>query len=215
MTGSVMNCDVAGGRGRRALTALGAALAQETLDSLIRSSPDGSRCSSTSIEPLDVRPHRLLHRGRGVESRPQLAGLLVEIASWQVDPQVAPQGWAPGHRGRRIWPRDVVRDLGEVAHGGDTASAIAISSTPTRRRPGRAAVRRAGMTSSRRRPGSEVVPRIGRRACGTAAGIEARLIHSTTPRRRASRRWAANAAIGRRLRPRHDEHRVAGPDRRT
>ena len=87
-------------------------------------------------------------------------------------PRWRPSALEQRHRRRRIAPRDVVRDLGEVAdrrdarlghrHLEDANAAAGTRSSPAG----------PGWTSPRSRPGSDVVPRIGTsRVCGTAAGI--------------------------------------------
>ncbi len=69
---------------RTAWLPLGAALAQEALDLadqvVARRQP---LLIDHRLEPLDVRPCRLLERRRGVEAGPELARLLGEVAGRQ------------------------------------------------------------------------------------------------------------------------------------
>src|SRR4051812_34073538 len=73
------------------------------------------------LQAFDVRPRRLLERGRGVEPRPELTRLLGEVARRQRETQMSTQRLDERYRRRGIRPGDVVRDLREVADCRDAA----------------------------------------------------------------------------------------------
>ena len=140
------------------------------------------------LQSLDIAAGRLVQAGRGVEPRPQFAGLLARAhvpgCSRRGDSRAL--GAAPGPRSRTA-PR---------RNGGPARSSRGPGSRPRRprsRAPTRAPTARAACRPGRPRPrraAARAMPRcpmIGTwRVCGTAAGIAPRLIHCTTPSRPAS-----------------------------
>ena len=173
--------------------------------SVIRSSPDGRRCSSTIASSRSTYDARgLLERGRRVEPARELLG---SSSSWPLSSLNARGGVRPRAAGRRTAGR--VRARRRSAGPGRSsrprgcpASAARISRTLRGPRGTRRSPVGPGWTSPRRRPGREAVPRIGTdRVWGTAAGIAPMLIHSTTPSVRASstsrRRGAASGSRAR------------------
>ena len=93
-----------GGRSR-ALGALAASIAQEPLD--LRDEVVAGRqplLVDHRLEPLDVRPRRLLERGRRVEPLAELARLLGQPAVAEVGPDVPADRVEQGDGRRRVGP---------------------------------------------------------------------------------------------------------------
>ncbi len=103
-----------------ALTARGAPIAQEPLD-LGDQLVAGRQALLVDhrLEPLDVRPGRLVGAGRQVEPRAQLAGLLLERDRRDLDPEMPLDRAQQRQGGHRVRPGDVMGDLGEVAERRD------------------------------------------------------------------------------------------------
>ena len=108
-----------------------------------------------------------------------------QLARRDLGPEVCAERPEQLDRRGRVRPRDVVRDLGEVAERRDAGRRDLELERGDERRRARAACRPVRpATSPRSRPGAASVPMIGTgRVCGTAAGIAPRLIHWTTPSR--------------------------------
>ena len=141
------------------------------------------------LQALDVRPCRLLERGRGIEPGPELPRLLRRARPSAVSPEVSPSAWTSCHGRRRVRARRRSAGPARSSRPPGCRPRPSPSRGPRSRPPGPAATR-PGPAGCRRAAGRTrtSVPRIGTaRVCGTAAGIAPRLIHSTDAERAGAR----------------------------